>query len=146
MPRGTCIIYNGSSHNIKEEFGVSLSDGAITTLLAWPDAKERITNESRLEDGKRVDEFTPTKFAARNLTLEVHLIAPDYATFLANERAFIEALTAVPIFTLRFTIYGQTTQYRLRYISCAQFGVYNGTLGKFALRLEEPVPMNGQAS
>jgi hypothetical protein len=146
MPRGTCTIYNGTSHNIKNEYGVSLSDGAISTLLAWADTKERITNESRLEDGKRVDEFTPTKFAARTITLEMHLIAPDFATFLAHERAFIAALTASPLITLTFAIYGSTMRFRLRYLSCTQFAVYNGTLGKFAVRFEEPIPNNGQLS
>lgn len=146
MPRGICTIYNGTNHNIKDEFGVSLSDGAISTLLAWPDAKEVVSNESRLENGKRIDTNGAVMFAARTITLEMHLIATDFATFLVNERAFIEALTATPVVTLAFSIYGQTIRYRLRYVSCTQFGVYNGTLGKFAVRFEEPVPSNGMVA
>jgi len=145
MPRGTCTIYNWTdTYDIKTTWGVSLSDGAISTLLAWPEAKQRISNESRLEDGKRTDIYTPTMFAARTITLEMHLIATDFPTFFANQKAFLEALTSSPEgIILTFSIYGQTLKYRLQYLSCTNFGVYNGTLGKFAVRFEERVPRNG---
>ena len=151
MPRGTCTIYNWdgneNGHNIKTEFGVSLSDGAISTLLAWADAKERVSNESRLEDGKRTDIMTPTRFAARTISLEMHLIASDFGDLLAKERAFLAALTNSPEgIILLFEIYGQTLQYRLQYISCTQFAVYGGTLAKYAVRFEERVPNNGLQS
>ena len=148
MPRGICTIYNWdgneSGHDIKAEFGVSLSDGAISALLAWPDVKERISNESRLEDGKRTDIMAPTRFSARNITLEMHLIASDFGDLLAKERAFLAALTYSPEgIILLFEIYGQTIQYRLQYISCTQFAVFGGTLAKYAVRFEERVPRNG---
>lgn len=144
MPRGTCTIFNwNGTHNIKTEFGVSLSEGAISTLLAPPAAKERVSNSSRLEHGKRVDIRIPTRYEARELTLEMHLIAADYATFLTNYRAFFAALVSSPEgIILSFSIYGQTVKYRLQYLSCTQFAAYNGTLAKFAVRFIERNPSN----
>lgn len=144
MPRGTCTIFNwNGTHDLKNEFGVSLSDGAISTLLAPPAAKERVSNASRLEHGKRVDIRIPTRYEARELTLEMHLIAPDYATLLANYRAFFAALVYSPEgIILTFEIYGQTVKYRLQYLSCTPFAVYGGKLAKFAVRFIERNPSN----
>lgn len=142
MPRGTCTIYNWvSTYDIKQTWGVSLSDGAISTLLTPPAVKQRISNESRLEHGKRIDIRVPNKYEARELTLEMHLIAPDFATFLTNYRGFLAALTASPEgIILNFNIYGQSITYRLQYLSCTQFAAYNGQLGKFAVRFIERDP------
>lgn len=151
MPRGTCLIFNwdgsGNSYDIKTTWGVSLSDGAISTLLAPPALKERVSNESRLENGKRIDTTADTFYQSRELTLEMHLIAPDFDTLVANERAFFAALNANPQgIILAFTIYGQPIRYRLQFLSCTQFAVYNGTLAKFAVRFIERNPQNGQVT
>lgn len=148
MPRGTCTIYNwDASYNLKEDFGISLSDGAISTLLAPPAAKERVSNESRLENGRRIDIYADTHFQARELTLEMHLIADTFEQYIARWRAFLAALTATGQgIRLTFTIYGQSMVFDLQYLSCTQFAVYNGTLGKFAVRFIERNPRNGQQS
>lgn len=150
MPRGTCTIFNwNGSHNIKSEFGVSLSDGAISTLLAPPAAKQRISNESRLENGKRVDTHTPTRFASRELNLEMHMIAATFHELVASYRAFFQMLTYSPEgIILEFSdIYGLSGSsklvYRLQYLSCTPFAVYNGTLAKFVVRFEERNPTWG---
>ena len=146
MPRGTCTIYNWeASYNLKEDFGISLSDGAISTLLAPPAAKERVSNESRLENGKRIDIYADTHFQDRELTLEMHLIADTFEQYIARWRAFLSAITATGQgIRLTYTIYGQAIQFDLQYLSCTQFAVYNGTLGKFAVRFVERSPRNGQ--
>lgn len=148
MPRGTCTIFNwNGTHDIKTEFGVSLSDGALSALMAPPAAKERISNESRLEDGKRIDIYTATRFEARELTLEMHLIASSFEDFVTKYRDFIATLTySSQGVILSYTIYGQTLRYKLHYLSCTQFAQYNGTLGKFAVRFVERSPSNGTAS
>ena len=144
MPRGTCTIFNwNGTHDIKTEWGISLSDGAIATLLAPPAAKPRVENSSRLENGKRVDIRIPTRYEPREITLEMHLIAPNFNTFLTNYRGFFDAITASPEgIILTVGIYNKNIQYRLQYLSCTQFGVYNGTLGKFAVRFIEREPSN----
>ena len=145
MPRGTCTIYNWeATYDLKTDFGVSLSDGAISTLLSPPAAKERVSNESRLEDGKRIDIYADTHFQARELTLEMHLIADTFEQFLARWRAFLAAITATGQgIRLTYTIYGQSMRFDLQYLSATQFGVYNGQLGKFAVRFVERQPSNG---
>jgi len=147
MARVTCNIYNWShTYNLKTAFGVSLSDGALSSLLAPPAAKERISNESRLEDGKRIDIYSPTRFQARELTLEMHLIADDFGQFLTRWRAFLAALTASPQgIIMTVNAYGQTLTYTLQFLSCTQFAQYNGQLGKFAVRFSEQLPNNGVA-
>ena len=147
MARVTCNIYNWShTYNLKTAFGVSLSDGALSSLLAPPAAKERISNESRLEDGKRIDIYSQTHFQARELTLEMHLIADDFGQFLTRWRAFLAALTASPQgIIMTVTAYGQTLTYTLQFLSCTQFAQYNGQLGKFAVRFSEQLPNNGVA-
>lgn len=146
MPHGQLKIFNwaGVNGDAFDLFGVSLSDGAISTLLAPPAAKDRVSNESRLEDGKRVDIQAPTHFQARELTLEMHLIANTFEEFLTRWRAFLAAITATGQgIKLRYTIYGQQIEFNLQYLSATQFGVYNGQLGKFAVRFIERSPNNG---
>ncbi|MBR5169342.1 MAG: hypothetical protein IKW85_02090 [Muribaculaceae bacterium] len=145
MPRGTCTIFNwNGTHDLKSEYGISLSDGALSVLLTPPALKERISNESRLEDGKRVDIWSDTHYASRELTLEMHLIASTFADFVTKLRAFIAAVNNVPEgVILSYTIYGQQLQFRLQYLSCTQFAAYNGTLGKFAVRFIERYPTLG---
>jgi len=142
----TCTIYNWvDTYNLKTDFGVSLSDGAVSTLLAPAPAKERISNESRLESGKRIDIYTPTYFQSRELTLEMHLIADTFEQFLARWRAFLAAITATGEgIRLAYTVYGQSLTFDLQYLSATQFAAYNGQLGKFAVRFIERNPNNGQ--
>lgn len=149
MPHGQLNIFNwaGVNGDAFDLFGVSLSDGAISTLLAPPAAKERVSNESRLENGKRVDIQAPTHFQAREITLEMHLIANTFEEFLSRWRAFLAAITATGQgIKLRYTIYGQQMEFNLQYLSATQFGVYNGQLGKFAVRFIERSPSNGVVS
>lgn len=150
MPRGKCEIYNWTdTYDIKTTWGVSLSDGAISTLLAPPAAKERVSNTSRLENGKRIDNTTPMRYESRELTLEMHLIANDFPTLLANYRNFLEAITSSPegIKLFFYNIYGLTSsnklQFNLKYLSCTPFAVYGGTLAKFAIRFVEENPNFG---
>ena len=142
MPRGSLsiVIDNTNHYDAWAEWGVALSDGAISTLLAPPATKERISNTSRLEDGKRIDTASQVHYDSRDLTLEMHLIAPDFETFLSRYRSFINTIAKAKDIWFQFNIYGQWLRFHLTYVSCTQFGVYSGTLGKFALRLHEPNP------
>lgn len=146
MPAGQLYIYDyTNTYDAYTTWGVSLSDGALGTLLAPPAAKERISNESRLEDGKRIDNTTQVRYQAREITLEMHMIAPDFSTFLTNYRAFFAALNASPKgIVMQYRPYGTRLYYNLKYLSCTQFAAYNGQLAKFAVRFIEPTPNGGQ--
>lgn len=148
MPTGTCLIgqrgVSNSTVNIWTEFKASLSDGALSALLSWPEVKERISNESRLEDGRRIDDTAPVRYQSRTITLEMHIIASSFDDFLTKERALMHFLSDAPkgIKLELYGVYGLTytnrLTFNLKYLSCTQFGVYNGTLGKFAVRFIEP--------
>ncbi len=153
MPVGELYIFNwdGVNGDCFTLYGVSLEDGAIGELLTPPPAKERVSNESRLEPGKRVNTRTPMQFASREVTLPMHLIAPDYATFLSRYRAFMTAITqSAEGIILYYCPYTRSSpqntnslKFRLQYLSCTQFAAYDGTLAKFAVRFIERYPSLG---
>jgi hypothetical protein len=139
MPAGQLYIYYGGQY--KDAFttwGVSLSDGALSNLMAFPPVKGRVSNESRLEHGKRVSNALPRK-ASRDITLEMHMIAPNFSAFLTKYNSFVNVLANGEI-RLK-TSFQPNVVYHLYYISCTQFSQLNG-LAKFSLRLEEPNPNN----
>lgn len=148
MPTGQLKIFNwdgtGTTYDAFTEWGVSLEDGAIGNLFTLPPMKERVTNTSRLEKGRRVNINAPVYFDSREVTLEMHIIASNYTDFLTKYRAFVEALNASPegIIMQVFT-FGTKIEFRLQYLSCTQFALYGGTLGKFALRFIERYPSLG---
>ena len=146
MPHGELTIYNyENTYDAWDEWGVSLEDGAYGTLLAPPAVKARVENSSRLEKGKRII-ATETFYDSREVTLEMHLYAPGYATFLTRYRAFLAAINGRQGFVMQYRPYGQTLYFKVMYLSCTQFAAYNGTLAKFSLRLVEPQPNLGVES
>jgi hypothetical protein len=139
MPANQLYIKQGGTW--KDAFttwGVSFEDGTLSNLLSFPATKQRVSNESRLEHGKRVVNVSP-RVASREISLEMHLIAPDFATFLTRLDSFTALLEAGDI-ELR-TSWRPDTVYHLQYLSCTQFSHIQG-LAKFILRLEEPNPTN----
>lgn len=145
MPRGALdIIINGQDrYDVWETWNIALSDGAISTLLAPPPVKERISNKSRLEDGERIDTTAPVYYDSRDITLEMHLIAPDFTTFVNRYQSFFNVISKAKDIFLQFHIYNRWLRFHFTYVSCTQFGAYQGTLGKFALRLHEANPSMG---
>lgn len=161
MPRGIARIFNwhsdapahslsGGNWDLHNDFGVSLSDGAISTLLAPPAMKERISNESRLEIGKRINIDAPTYFESRELSLEMHMIGSSFTDLLAKYRKFIAELTYSPegikLFYSNYDLSSSTNTrltFNLQYLSCTPFAVYGGTLAKFVVRFLEPKPSLG---
>ncbi len=139
MPVGQLYIYDdGQFKDTFTTWGVSLSDGSLAGLMAFPPVKDRVTNESRLEHGKRVINELPRK-DSRELTLEMHMIAPDFATFLTRLESFTALLAGGEV--LLKTSFQPGVVYHLYYVSCTQFTQFCG-LAKFSLRLEEPNPDN----
>lgn len=113
-------------------------------MMSAPTARDAVSNESRLETGKRYDNSTPVRYEQREITLEMHIIAPDFGTFLSRYRDFIRTINTPDGILLTYVIYDQPLRFNLRYKSCTQFGVYSGTLAKFAVRFIEPKPNLGE--
>lgn len=164
MPRGVSRFFNwhadapahpsapngGGNWDLKADFGASLSDGAISTLLAPPAVKERVSNTSRLEDGKRIDIYNPVRWESRELTLEMHIIADSFTDLLEKYRSLIAELTYSPggikLFYSNYDLSSSNATrltFKLHYLSCTAFAVYGGTLAKFAVRFIEEKPSFG---
>lgn len=126
-------------------WGVTVSPTTLSELMTPAGNKELVSNESRLEHGKRVITRNPKK-AVREVTLNIEMYAPDEATFLARYESFCNELAKgrLVIHTKyqRRTVGGveTNTYYRMDYKSCNNYQQYRLGKAKYALRLEEPDP------
>lgn len=119
-------------------WGVSLSDGAVAALLAPPSLKDFPNNESRLEHGTRHVVQNP-KWAQREVTLEIHMVAQSLGAMLVLYPSFCTELSGGEIVLHTALIPDMT--FRFIYQSCSQFSQLNG-IAKFSLKLIEPNPAN----
>lgn len=125
------------------EYGISLSDGAISTLLTPPPLKDFIENEAREENGKTVILNTPV-FNSRDIALNIHLTASSDEDFFTKYSAFCEVLKTG---SLNIQIKQQEDViYRCIYQSCSQFSQLLFGIAKFTLKLTEPNPANRSAT
>lgn len=118
-------------------WGAFMSDGSLSALMTPAPIKEYVSNSSRLEDGRRVIP-EGTKVESRDLTLTIHIKASNRDQFFARYLAFVEELHKGVI--VIETKYQPDVRYKCLYVSCSQFAQYNGRLGKFTLKLNEPNP------
>ncbi len=140
--RGSFSINGLDTYNT---WGVILAESSVEQFIAPPPLKEYITNESALENGVQVLTTTAAlpKVAARNLTVEVNIIAANNSDLRTKLASFITALKG-GVLTIQLT--NHTADYfHCLYQSCTQFSDYNGRVAKFALRLIEPDPTNRTA-
>ena len=133
MPAGQLYINGQDAYTT---WGVSLSDGAKAVLMQPVPLKERVSNESRLEHGKRYIN-TMLKKDSREFTLEMHMTSKSWNDYLAKYAAWNDMLMS-GVLNIS-TSWQNRVVYKCLYVSCAQFAEYGG-LAKFALRLIEPNP------
>lgn len=125
------------------QWGAYLLDGSVSALLMPPATKAYISNESRMQDGKRVIRTDKTgnsltRVAARDITLLIGITAYGYADLMAK----LDGLTAelrkdTAAVKVRET---GNTVYHLDYVSCNNFSQLRGRLAKYALKFNEPNP------
>lgn len=137
--RGSFTI-NG--HDTYSTWGVVLAENSVEQFIAPPPLKEYITNESALENGTQVLTSLAAlpKVAARNITVEVNILATNNTDFRTKLAAFTTVLKG-GVLTIRLTDHS-ADYFHCLYQSCTQFTDYNGRVAKFALRLIEPNPAN----
>jgi len=121
-----------------EEWGVSLEDGAVSSLMTPAATKDLVENTSRLEHGKRVMTEN-VRMASRDLTLEMHLTAKTKADFFDRYGRFCEEVLETGVVDI-ITTYQPTVEYHCLYVSCSQFGQYSFGLAKYSLKLTEYNP------
>lgn len=122
-----------------DTWGISLTDGSISSLMTPAPQKPLIENKSRNEHGKRVINTNP-KVDERDLSIQIHLTAKDKEDFFAKYESFCEEL-AKGVLEIR-TKYQPTVLYRTNYLNCSQYGEFMFGIGKYTLKLNEPNPMN----
>lgn len=131
------LFINGKDAYI--EWGISMDDTALSTLMTPAPKKEFVENKSRLEHGKRVVAANP-KIDERSLTFQVHLTASNPVQFFSRYQSFCEEL-ATGVLDIK-TKYQPNVIYRTTYQSCSQFSQFMQGIGKFVLKLNEPNPAN----
>nr|DAE23371.1 MAG TPA: tail protein [Myoviridae sp. ctcPl3] len=129
------LFINGKDAYIT--WGISMDNTSLSALMTPAPNKEFIENKSRLEDGKQVIMDNP-KIDERNITLAINLTARNEDDFFAKYESFCEEL-ATGTLNIR-TRYQPDVMYRTIYISCNQFTQFMRGIGKFTLKLCEPLP------
>lgn len=87
------FLVNGSWICAYSAYGMDMGDGFLDTLEEPLVYKDYITNESRLENGKRITECGKPKLAARDLTLIFTIEGENPADFRALKTAFFKMLS-----------------------------------------------------
>lgn len=137
--RGECYI-NGRDAYLA--WGITLGSTSFTSLLTPPPVKDYVANKSALLDGTQVvcSKDAHPKVDERDLQLVFYLRARNLTEFLARYSGFVTELEKGMV-DIR-TKYQPDTTYHLLYLSCSQFSQFNGRLGKFVLKMNEPNPKN----
>lgn len=118
-------------------WGISMNDASLSELMTPPSNKAFIENQSRLQHGKRVI-TADSRLDQKNLTLQVHLTAPDERAFMERYSSFCKELET-GILNIQ-TKYQPDIVYKTIYVSCSQFSQFMRGIGKFSLKLNEPNP------
>lgn len=118
------------------EYGANLIKGAYSTLLGSLQAKDVVTNTSRLEDGDRVvvNKEDSLKFKSREFTIQVVFEADSRSKVISNFEAFVNEAShgyselnipkLVAIFTIVLREVSEVNDYKAasnKYLRTAKF-------------------------
>ena len=134
------IYINGK--NARTQWGVLTTANTLSTLLAPVSLKERVSNESRLEHGKRMDNTNP-KVASRDLNLEIQMIADSEAQFYARHESFCAELEKGTIDM--YLSDRPTVVYHFLYNSCTQYTQFRRGIATLSLKVTEYNPKDRTA-
>jgi hypothetical protein len=134
---GELFINNKDAYT---NWGIILGETSFTALLTPAPIKNYIQNKSALIPGKQVLTEVPPKIDERDVQLVFYLKASNLNQFLTRYSSFVTELEQGAI-NIK-TKYQPNVVYHCIYLSCAQFSQFNGRLGKFVLKLNEPNPKN----
>lgn len=135
--KGECYINGKDAH---EEWGLIFGESSLTALMTPAPVKAYIQNKSALIHGKQVlsGAANPPKIDERDVQLVFGIKAKNMTDFLTKYSSFVEELEKGWLDIS--TKYQPGVVYHLLYVSCQQFRQFNGRLGKFVLKLNEPNP------
>ena len=124
------------------EYGIRMGDGFIDTLLQPSPLKDYLSNESRLENGVRVD-VTPSKINKRSVTLTFVVTNRNGSAMIANLRKFYTLLYGKKI-RIRVPEVEDSEYYHLIYTGKSiSFGSsLDRSISKLSVKFDEPNPAN----
>lgn len=126
--------------NAYARWGAVLGDGSLAALLTPPPMKEYITNECTAVHGKVIAsaEAAMPKVDSRDLQLTIFIHASNPTAFYNQYDSLVAEMQKGRI--VMRTRQRETVYYRLYYMSCSQYSQFNGRMGKFVFRFNEPDP------
>lgn len=128
------LFINGKDAYV--EWGLSLSDTALSALLTPAGMKDPIENKSRALNGKKI--ISIPRQDERNLSLEVHFCAKTKDVFWQRYKSFCDEL-AKEVLEIKISLLPDVV-FRTTYVNCTQFSQFMQGIAKFTLRLNEPDP------
>lgn len=134
MPKGQLFINGKDAY---EEWGVSLSDTALSALMTPPPNKSLPENKSRALNGKSFVEI-PRKIDERNVVLIINLTANNEQEFFRRYNSFCNELAKGKLEIN--TSFNPDKTYYMEYLSCSQFTQFMRGIANFSLKLNEPNP------
>ena len=136
--RGDLIINGQDAYTT---WGVSMGDNFIDSIEALASLKDHITNESRMEHGKRVITAPSVmKVASRDVTLQFHIFGNTTEAYMANKKAF-QAILYSGVVDIKIPARGSEVYhliYQGKQVSFSQ----SACDGMLSAKFEEPNPMN----
>lgn len=118
-------------------WGVVFGRGSLTALMSPAPLKPFTENTSRSIDGKIVSIKNP-RMGERDIQLVFYIEASSFSQFMTRYNSFVDELKKGELVIK--TKYQPGVLYKTIYVSCTQFLQFNGRLGKFMLKLNEPNP------
>lgn len=120
-------------------WGISMDEDALAALMTPPPMKDFVENKSRLQHGKLIISGVPLK-DERDVQFSINITAKTREDFLSKYNSFcIELATG---FLNIKTKYQTGIIYKTVYRSCQSYSQFDGRIGKFLLKLNEPNPNN----
>ena len=122
------------------QWGVSLTDSALSALMTPAPNKSVVENNSRIEHGKRVIKNPVySKKDERDVNLEMHINAKDKTDFFDKYDRFCSEVLDYGFIDIK-SVYMPTKVFKMTYVNCSQFTEFIQQLARFTLRLNEPNP------
>lgn len=132
------VTINGN--DLWSVFGGRLAKGSYEKLLSPAQMKDYISNESRLEHGKRIMVRNP-RTESRDIQLQIFIEGKDENSYLSNYKLFINELQKGEI---SLGVKKLKTIYNFVYTGCSSYGDYGLKRGKFTVKFTEPDVTNRQ--
>ena len=134
------ITVNGEEVDAFKQFGIKMGDNFIDTLMQPSAVKEYISNDSRLENGIRVN-ISPCKIASRSVTLTFVVTDLNGVDMITNLRNFYNALYEIKI-AIRMPKVEESVYYNLLYTgkSISYGATIDRRTSKLSVNFDEPDP------